>query len=140
MRSGTCPPGHLLFKPLQVATFPRLEAMDPIPTVRFEQLVDEALDEVPDELWARFDNVAVVVEDAHPEEPDLLGLYEGIPLTERWDYAGALPDRISIYRLALCAMCADEDELVEEIAITVVHELAHHVGIDDDQLHEWGWG
>jgi predicted Zn-dependent protease with MMP-like domain len=140
MRPGTCPSGHLSFKPLQVATFPRLEAMEPIPTARFEQLVDEALDEVPDELWARFDNVAVVVEDAHPEEPDLLGLYEGIPLTERWDYAGALPDRISIYRLALCAMCADEDELVEEIAITVVHELAHHVGIDDDQLHEWGWG
>jgi predicted Zn-dependent protease with MMP-like domain len=140
MRPGTCPSGHLSFKPLQVATFPRLEAMEPIPTARFEQLVDEALDEVPDELWARFDNVAVVVEDAHPEEPDLLGLYEGIPLTERWDYAGALPDRISIYRLALCAMCADEDELIEEIAITVVHELAHHVGIDDDQLHEWGWG
>jgi predicted Zn-dependent protease with MMP-like domain len=140
MRPFTCPSGHLLFKPLQVATFPRLEAMEPIPTARFEQLVDEALDEVPDELWARFDNVVVVVEDAHPEEPDLLGLYEGIPLTERWDYAGALPDRISIYRLALCAMCADEDELVEEIAITVVHELAHHVGIDDDQLHEWGWG
>jgi predicted Zn-dependent protease with MMP-like domain len=114
--------------------------MDPIPLTRFEQLVDAALDEVPDELWARFDNVAVVVEDAHPEEPDLLGLYEGIPLTERWDYAGALPDRISIYRLALCDMCADEDELVEEIAITVVHELAHHVGIDDDQLHAWGWG
>jgi predicted Zn-dependent protease with MMP-like domain len=114
--------------------------MNPIPLSRFEQLVDAALDEVPDELWARFDNVAVVVEDAHPEEPDLLGLYEGIPLTERWDYAGALPDRISIYRLALCDMCADEDELVEEIAITVVHELAHHVGIDDDQLHAWGWG
>jgi predicted Zn-dependent protease with MMP-like domain len=114
--------------------------MDPIPVDRFETLVGAALDEVPDELWERFENVAVVIEDAHPDEPDLLGLYEGIPLTDRWDYSGALPDRIAIYRLPLCALCADEDELVEEIAVTVVHELAHHVGIDDEQLHAWGWG
>ncbi|HWH32882.1 MAG TPA: metallopeptidase family protein [Egibacteraceae bacterium] len=113
--------------------------MDPVPEDRFSQLVDAALDEVPDELWGRFDNVVVVVEDEHPEEPDLLGLYEGIPLTERWDYAGVLPDRISIYRLPLCDMCADEAELVEEIRITVIHELAHHVGIDDHQLHDLGW-
>lgn len=114
--------------------------MEPIPVDRFETLVDQALDEVPDQLWERFSNVAVVVEDTNPSEPDILGLYEGIPLTERWDYSGVLPDRIAIYRLPLCDMCADEEELVSEIAITVVHELAHHVGIDDDQLHEWGWG
>ncbi|CAN5759265.1 metallopeptidase family protein [soil metagenome] len=114
--------------------------MQPISEERFEQLVGEALDEVPDALWDRFDNVAVVVSDAHPDEPDLLGLYEGIPLTERgWDYAGVLPDRISIYRLPLCEMCGDERELVDEIAITVVHELAHHCGIDDGQLHALGW-
>lgn len=108
---------------------------------RFSQLVGEALDAIPDALWERFDNVAVVVEDANDVEPDLLGLYEGVPLTERgWDYGGVLPDKISIYRLPLCDMCADADELVDEIAITVVHELAHHFGIDDASLHALGWG
>jgi predicted Zn-dependent protease with MMP-like domain len=114
--------------------------MQPISVKRFERLVGEALDEIPDELWERFTNVAVVIEDEHPDEPDILGLYTGIPLTERWDYGGVLPDRIVIYRLPLCRMCSDDEELVEEIRITVVHELAHHVGIDDDQLHELGWG
>ena len=114
--------------------------MRPIPSARFERLVGEALDELPDALWERLDNVAVVVEDEHPDEPDLLGLYEGTPLTERWEYAGALPDRITVYRLPLCRHSADVDELVEEIRITVVHELAHHTGIDDAALHELGWG
>jgi predicted Zn-dependent protease with MMP-like domain len=107
---------------------------------RFGELVGRALDELPEDLGARLDNVAVVVEDRNDEDPDLLGLYEGIPQTERWDYAGVLPDRIAIYRLPLCEMCADEDELVEEVKITVVHELAHHLGIDDHRLHELGWG
>lgn len=114
--------------------------MEVISEERFSELVGQALDELPDDLWDRLDNVAVVVEDQHPTEPDLLGLYEGIPLTDRWDYAGVLPDRIAIYRLPLCAMCADERELVEEVKITVVHEIAHHVGIDDHELHELGWG
>lgn len=113
--------------------------MTPVGEERFAELVDRALDDVPDALWERFDNVAVVVEDAHPDEPDLLGLYEGVPLTERFDYAGVLPDRVTIYRLPLCAMVEDEDELVEEVRVTVVHELAHHMGIDDDALHELGW-
>ena len=105
--------------------------MEPIPEERFSELVGRALDGVPDELWERFDNVAVVVEDENPDDPDLLGLYEGVPLTDRWDYAAVLPDRIAIYRLALCDICVDEAELVEEIRITVVHELAHHVGFDE---------
>jgi predicted Zn-dependent protease with MMP-like domain len=113
--------------------------MDVVPEARFEELVGRALDSVPDELWSQFDNVAVVVEDEHPEEPDLLGIYEGIPLTEREDYGGVLPDRIAIFRLPLCEMCDDEDDLVEEVRVTVVHELAHHMGIDDEQLHELGW-
>jgi predicted Zn-dependent protease with MMP-like domain len=117
-------------------TVPRV---DPIAEDRFEALVEAALEEVPDELFEQFENVAIVVEDAHPDEPDLLGLYEGVPLTDRMEYSGVLPDKISIYRLPLCEMCDHEDELIEEIAITVVHELAHHAGIDDDQLHEWGW-
>lgn len=114
--------------------------MDPIPVDRFEDLVADALDLIPDELWAAVDNVAIVVEDVHPDDPDLLGLYEGVPLVDRGDYAGFLPDKISIYRLPLCAMCADEEDLVEEVAVTVVHEIAHYMGLDDEQLHEWGWG
>ncbi len=85
------------------------------------------------------DNVAVVVEDRHHSE-DLLGLYEGVPLTERGDYGGlVMPDVVTVYRLALCDMCADEEELAQEIAVTVVHEIAHHFGIDDESLHAWGW-
>lgn len=113
---------------------------------RFEELVAEALDEIPDELAALMDNVVVVVEDRcdEPGEADLLGRYEGVSLTEREDYGGfgggfVMPDRISIFRLPLCAACADEDELVEEVAVTVVHEVAHHFGIDDDRLVELGW-
>lgn len=113
--------------------------MEPIPEAEFEVLVGRALDQLPDELWARLENVAVVVEDAHPEDPDLLGLYEGVPQTDRWDYAGVLPDKISIFRLPLCALSADPDELVHEVKVTVVHELGHHVGIDHDVLEELGW-
>ncbi len=113
--------------------------MQPISPQRFEALVEDALEAVPDELWERVENVAVVVEDENADDPDVLGLYEGLPITDRWDYAGALPDKISIYRIPLCLMCEDEDDLVEEIRVTVVHEIAHHVGIDDDALHRMGW-
>ena len=105
----------------------------------FEGLVAEALDALPPDLAAQFRNVAVVVEDEHAEEPDLLGLYEGVPLTERSDYSGVLPDRISVYRIPLCLLAEDYDHLVEEVQVTVVHEFAHHVGIDDDRLHDLGW-
>ncbi|MDG6110036.1 metallopeptidase family protein [Dactylosporangium aurantiacum] len=109
---------------------------------RFEELVGEALDEVPEELLDLMDNVVIlVVDDPPPDEPDLLGLYEGFSLTERgWDYSGVLPDRISIYRNPILAICDDEDDVVEEVAITVVHEIAHHFGIDDRRLHALGWG
>jgi len=113
--------------------------MEAIDEERFGALVGRALDGLPEELFAQLDNVAVVVEDEHPDDPDLLGLYEGVPLTERWEYAAVLPDRIAIYRLPLCDLAADEAELVEEVRITVVHELAHHMGIDDDALHDLGW-
>jgi predicted Zn-dependent protease with MMP-like domain len=113
--------------------------VQPVSPAEFEGYVADALDELPPELAARFDNVVVVVEDEHDEDPDLLGLYEGIALTEREHYAGALPDRISLYRIPLCLMAEDVDHLVEEIAVTVVHEFAHHVGIDDARLHELGW-
>ena len=108
----------------------------------FERLVEQALDEVPAELADLVRNVAVVVEDQGPPgEPDLLGLYEGTPLTERdsW-YGGVLPDTITIFRLPTLAMCADAEEVRREVAVTVVHEIAHHFGIDDARLHELGYG
>lgn len=106
----------------------------------FTQLVADALDQIPDALAELVDNVAVVVEDRHPTE-HLLGLYEGVPLTHREDYGGlVMPDRITIYRLPICEMCRGKDEVVEQVAVTVVHELAHHFGIDDDELHRLGWG
>jgi predicted Zn-dependent protease with MMP-like domain len=106
---------------------------------RFEGLVADALDLVPEALAALMDNVVVIVEDDAPEG-DLLGLYEGVPLPEREAYGGLeLPDRITIYRRPICAIAADETEVVEEVAVTVVHEIAHHFGIDDDRLHELGW-
>ena len=108
--------------------------------LEFERLVGEALDSLPPELGELMENVAVVVESAHPTE-DLLGLYEGVPLTERDDYgAMVMPDKITLYRDALCETSNDLEHLVEEIAITVVHEIAHHFGIDDDTLHDLGWG
>lgn len=112
-----------------------------VPRHRFEELVGDALDELPAELTRLMDNVVVLVEEQNPEEPDLLGLYEGVALTERGtDYGGVLPDRIFLYRAAILAVCETEDEVVNEVAITVVHEIAHHFGIDDERLHELGWG
>ena len=108
---------------------------------RFEELVGDALDLIPPGLAKAIDNVVVLVESRHPEEADLLGLYQGIALTERdSSYAGALPDTITIYRDSLLEICDTEDDVVEEVAITVIHEIAHHFGIDDDRLHELGWG
>lgn len=108
----------------------------------FEDAVGDALDEVPAELMALLDNVVFLVEDEPPpEDPDLLGVYDGTPLTERGDaWAGALPDRITIFRGPLSRMCEDREELLDEIAVTVVHEIAHHFGIDDARLHQLGWG
>jgi predicted Zn-dependent protease with MMP-like domain len=113
----------------------------PLPLPVFETLVADALDQVPAELMALLDNVVVLVEDRNDEEPDLLGLYDGYALTERgWEYGGALPDRIMIYCEAICAICSTEDEIVDEVLITVVHEIAHHFGIEEDRLHDLGWG
>ncbi|GAA0265147.1 metallopeptidase family protein [Cryptosporangium japonicum] len=107
---------------------------------RFEELVGDALDAVPEELLRRMSNVVVLVEDDPPER-GLLGLYEGHALTDRgWDYAGVLPDRITIFRNSTLAICSTEQDVVDEVAITVVHEIAHHFGIPDERLHELGWG
>jgi predicted Zn-dependent protease with MMP-like domain len=106
----------------------------------FEGLVAEALDAIPEELGRFMSNVAVLVADEPPPGQDLLGLYEGIPLTERdgW-YAGVLPDTITIFRNPILRLCRSRDEVVEEVRVTVIHEVAHHFGIDDDELHDLGW-
>ena len=114
--------------------------MQPVSPAEFEGYVADALDQLPHELVARFSNVVVVVEDEHPDEPDLLGLYEGVALTERENYSGSLPDRISVYRIPLCLMAEDLDDLVHEIGVTIVHEFGHHMGLDEDRLHHLGWG
>jgi predicted Zn-dependent protease with MMP-like domain len=108
----------------------------------FEAAVADALDGIPPELARMMDNVVILVEDEPPgDEPDLLGLYEGTPLTERGDaWAGSLPDRITIFRNPILEICDGRDEVVEEVQVTVVHEIAHHFGIDDDRLHALGWG
>jgi len=109
---------------------------------RFEELVAEALDDVPAELLAMMNNVVILVEDhPPPDEPELLGVYEGHALTDRgWDYAGVLPDRITIYREPTLRICDTDLDVVDEVAVTVVHEIAYHFGIDDHRLHELGWG
>jgi predicted Zn-dependent protease with MMP-like domain len=106
---------------------------------RFEAMVRDALDGIPDELGELMSNVAVTVQ--HDRGPaGLLGLYQGVPLTRRSRYyGGALPDRITIYRQAICAVCATDDEVVEQVRRTVVHEVGHHFGISDARLRELGW-
>ena len=109
---------------------------------RFEELVSDALDGVPPELTSLMDNVAIFVEaEPPPGWGNLLGVYEGIPLTSRtWSYGGVLPDRIVIFRGPIMRICRTEEEVTEEVRITVVHEIAHHFGIDDHRLHELGYG
>jgi predicted Zn-dependent protease with MMP-like domain len=109
---------------------------------RFEELVAEALDTIPQQLTGLIDNCVVLVEDDPPaDDPDLLGLYDGVPLTERDStYVLSVPDRITIFRHPILALCSSEQEVVDEVRVTVVHEVAHHFGIDDERLHELGWG
>jgi predicted Zn-dependent protease with MMP-like domain len=106
---------------------------------RFEDMVADALDNLPEEFGRLMRNVAVTVE--HARGPSgLLGLYQGVPLTRRTSqYAGVLPDRITIYRQAICAICDTEAEVAEQVRRTVIHEVAHHFGIDDARLDEHGW-
>lgn len=112
----------------------------------FDQAVTDALEAIPEALARRLSNVAVFVEEEYEPEPwedpetELLGLYDGIPLTERAEMPFQLPDRIVIFRGPLLRMCSDREELVDEITVTVVHEVAHFFGIDDDTLHGLGWG
>jgi predicted Zn-dependent protease with MMP-like domain len=105
----------------------------------FEEHVERALAALPPELQAAVRNVEVSVEDEHPDDPDIFGLYEGVPLPERGDWAGSLPDRIRIFRLPLVDSFPEPAELEEEIRVTVLHELAHYFGLDEDQLENLGY-
>lgn len=108
---------------------------------RFDELVSEALDLIPSALASAIDNVVVLIDARNEDDSDLLGLYQGVALTERDShYGGSLPDTITIYRDALLEMCGSEEQVVEEVAVTVIHEVAHYFGIDEDRLHELGWG
>jgi predicted Zn-dependent protease with MMP-like domain len=106
---------------------------------RFEEMVATAMDGLPEELGKLIQNVAVTVEHG-PGPPGLLGLYEGVPLTSRTSqYSGVLPDRITIYRRAICAICRTEEEVADQVRRTVIHEVGHYFGIDDNRLRELGW-
>jgi predicted Zn-dependent protease with MMP-like domain len=107
--------------------------------VSFEDEVRAALDSLPPQIAAALKNVAVVVEDENPDDPDLFGLYHGVPLPERGDMAGLLPDKISIYRIPLEESFPDRAELRDEIRITVLHELAHYFGLDEERIAELGY-
>ena len=113
-----------------------------VPGPRFDALVQAAIKALPGDLAAMMDNVVIVVEDDPPaDDPYLLGLYHGVPLTSRGNwYSGVLPDRISVYRNPILMMCTTEADVVREVHITVVHEIAHHFGIGDKRLHELGYG
>lgn len=115
--------------------------MQDIPHDEFERLVIDELDRLPDDMVEGLDNIIFVVED-RPEDGslDLLGLYDGVALTERGQYGfGELPDRIILYREPLLDIAENLDDLKEQIHVTLVHEIAHFYGIDDQQLHELGW-
>jgi predicted Zn-dependent protease with MMP-like domain len=107
--------------------------------VSFDDHVRAALDALPPQIAGALDNVAVVVADEHPDDPDLYGLYEGVPLPERGDMAGSLPDTITIFRRPLQEDFRDPRELEDEIRITVLHELGHYFGLDEDRLGELGY-
>jgi predicted Zn-dependent protease with MMP-like domain len=108
--------------------------------LNFGERVDLVLRSLPAELREAIRNVEISVEEKHPDDPDLFGLYEGIPLPERGDWAGSLPDRIRIFRLPLVESFPDPAELDAEIRITVHHEVAHYFGIDEDRIDELGYG
>jgi predicted Zn-dependent protease with MMP-like domain len=113
-----------------------------VPMEQFEELVSEALDVIPEPLARMIANCVVLVEDdVAPGSPVLLGHYDGVPLTERgsW-YSAVLPDRITLYRRPILSICDTYDDVAEQVLVTVVHEVAHHFGIEEERLHELGWG
>lgn len=108
---------------------------------RFDEMVDDALDEIPDEFLPHMRNIVILVRDRNEEEPSLLGLYEGVSLiTRTFDHSGFLPDAISIYKGALEEFCQTEEQLAAEVRVTVLHEVGHYFGMSEEHLHRLGWG
>jgi predicted Zn-dependent protease with MMP-like domain len=107
--------------------------------VSFDDHVKAALDSLPADIASALDNIVLLIEDEHPDDPDLFGLYEGIPLPERGDMAGELPDRITIFRIPLEEEFPDPADLEREIRITVLHEIGHYFGLDEDRLAQLGY-
>jgi predicted Zn-dependent protease with MMP-like domain len=105
----------------------------------FDEVVARALRSLPPGLQAAVRNIEIAVEEEHPDDPDLFGLYEGVPLPDRGDWAGTMPDRIRIFRRPLVESFPDPRELEEEIRITVLHELGHYFGLDEDELDNLGY-
>lgn len=108
---------------------------------RFDEMLNDALDKIPEEFVRRMRNLVILVEDYNPEQPNLLGLYEGVALTHRtFDHTGHLPDAITIYRGALQDWCSTEEELARQVEVTVFHEFGHYFGFEEKELHALGWG
>ncbi len=122
--------------------FGAVEEQPPLSDKEFEELVESALARIPSELMAGVENCAVIVEAEPPADKpsDLLGLYVGQPLTDRIDYAGVMPDTITIFQGPLQRAFRDPQELEDQVYTTVVHEIGHYFGIKEDELHELGWG
>lgn len=115
--------------------------MTPVTQEEFEAMINDALDTIPDEFAKHMTNMVVLARDFNDDDPTLLGLFEGVPLTEQHsNHTGFLPDAVFVYKNALEAMCSDSDELREEVKITVLHEVGHYFGLEEHELHELGWG
>jgi predicted Zn-dependent protease with MMP-like domain len=112
--------------------------MESVDVDAFEALVADALATIPDGLRRAMDNVAILIDDESPPG-SLYGLYEGVPLTDRSNYSGARPDRITLFLATICRSARTEAQLVDQIRVTLLHEVAHHFGIDDERLTELGW-
>jgi predicted Zn-dependent protease with MMP-like domain len=109
-----------------------------VSTEEFEELVEAALADIPAELRAAMENVVVLIDDASPPGP-VLGLYQGVPLTKRGTYSAAMPDRITIFKEAICAVSKTTEDVQRQVRTTVIHEVGHHFGIGDARLRELGW-
>lgn len=115
--------------------------MEPVSQDAFEEMINDALDTIPEEFARHMTNMVVLARGFNPDEPTLLGLFEGIPLTEQHsNHSGFLPDAVFVYKDALEAMCSDEEELRHEVKVTVLHEVGHYFGLEEHELHELGWG
>ena len=115
--------------------------MLPVSDEAFEGMIDDALDTIPDDFAQHMRNMVILARDHDPDNPTLLGLFEGVPLTEQHsNHSGYLPDAVFIYKNALEAICEDEDQLRHEVKVTVLHEVGHYFGLDEHELHALGWG